>query len=351
MWRVPNAHSPVCQPSRMPIVERPRIMSNADNPYATFGMTVAQAPADTRATFIRKTYMHLTAAVYATRKMMKVALITREFGGQVSDTSVVENFPGFQTISGQELVNKFIEQVKKFEVPLAEGESVSLVTKDQDQFKVQTESGQTYTSRTVIAALGKRYRKLKVPGESELTGKGVAFCATCDAPFFKDKQVVVAGGGNSAFSAARDLLKVAKEVTLVNFSPGWQADQVLFEPVQKHTGARLLDNHEVTRIEGTQAVEAVHIRDRKSGEEKVVPADGIFIQIGLLPNTDPFSQLAQLNQAGELIIDCHCRTNVEGLFGAGDMTTVPYDQIVISAGEGAKAALSAYDFLINKGLL
>lgn len=292
----------------------------------------------------------LTAAVYAARKMMKVALVTRDFGGQVSDTSLVENFPGFQSISGTELVSRFVDQVKQFEIPLAEGEAISQVKKDGEVFKVLTESGAEYSSLTVVVALGKRYRRLKVAGEDELVGKGVAFCATCDAPFFKDKRVVVAGGANSAFTAALDLMKVAKQVTLVNFVPGWQADQVLQDALRKYSGVRLLDSHEVTRIGGADRVDAVHLRDRESGEEKVIPADGIFIQIGLLPNTEPLGDLAALSKEGSLIVDCHCRTNVEGLFGAGDVTTVPYDQIVISAGEGAKAALSAYDYLMMRGL-
>lgn len=292
----------------------------------------------------------LVAAVYAARKMIKAALITRDFGGQVGDTSVVENYLGFQTISGQELVSRFVEHVKKFEVPVAEGETITEVRKDAGLFSVLLESGAAYSAKTVIAALGKRYRKLSVPGETELLGKGVAYCATCDAPFFKDKQVVVAGGANSAFTAALDLLKVASQVTLVNFVEGWQADEVLVRAVRKHDGVRLLDNHQVTRIEGENGVQAVHVRYRKSGAEQVIPAQGIFIQIGLLPNTDAVRAIAELNQAGELVVDCHCRTSLEGLFGAGDITTVPYDQIVISAGEGAKAALSAYDYIVKQEL-
>ena len=152
-------------------------------------------------------------------------------------------------------------------------------------------------------------------------------------------------------SDGEPVLKVAKEVTVANFAKGWQADEILIKSVKEHEGVRLVDQHQVTRIEGTEKVEAVHIKDRESGEEKILSADGIFILIGLLPNTEAVRNLAELNEMGELIVDCHCRTNVEGLFGAGDVTTVPFKQIIISAGEGAKAALSAYNYLTMQGLL
>ncbi len=293
----------------------------------------------------------MTAALYAARKLMKTAILTRNLGGQMMDTWQIENYLGFQAISGKELTKKFEEHVRHFEVPIGLGENVSEVRKEGEVFKVALESGETYAGKSVIVATGKRSRPLNVPGENELKGKGVAYCAICDAPFYKDKKVVVAGGGNSAFTAALDLLKVAKEVTLVNFSQGWQADGIIIESVKKYERANFLDYHQVTRIEGTDNVTAVVVKNRETGEEKKIEADGIFVEIGLLPNTDPVKNLAKLNEANELVVDCHSRTNVEGLFGAGDVTTVPYKQIVISAGEGAKAALSAYDYLTKKGLL
>ncbi|MEW6248136.1 MAG: FAD-dependent oxidoreductase [Nitrospirota bacterium] len=210
------------------------------------------------------------------------------------------------------------------------------------------ESGTAFQARAVILATGKRERTLKVPGEKELVGKGVAYCATCDAPFFKDKRVVVAGGANSAFTAAVDLLKAAKEVTLVNFAKGWQADEILQRQVRVQPHVRLLDHHAVTRIDGVQSVTGVHIRDRETNQETTIPADGIFVEIKLLPNSEPVRWLAKLNEVGEMIVDCHCRTNVPGLFAAGDVTTVPHKQILISAGKGAKAALSAYEYLVGQ---
>jgi len=290
----------------------------------------------------------MTAAVYAARKLVKLAVVTRDFGGQVGWTSDIENYLGFQIITGRELVEKFREQVEKFEVPVARDETVTVVKKQGNIFTIATAGVTDYRARTVILATGKKSRPLNVPGEQELLGKGVAVCATCDAPLFKGKKVVVAGGGNSAFTAALDLAKVAREVTVVNFTAGWQADEVMLETIRRYSHVDLLDNHQVVRIEGTKRVEAVLIKNRGSGEETRIPAEGIFIEIGLLPNSDPVKDLAELSGQGELVVDCGCRTGVGGLFGAGDVTTVPYKQIIISAGEGAKAALSAYEYLIRK---
>lgn len=293
----------------------------------------------------------LTAAIYAARKMMKTALITQGFGGQMDETADVENYPGFQMITGHDLAEKFLDHVRQFDLPILDDETVVEVRKEDAFFSTLLASGLAFTARTVILATGKRSRPLNVPGEKELTGKGVSYCATCDAPLFKDRRVVVAGGGNSAMTAALDLLKVAREVTLVNLAAGWQADAILLQSVQKRGFARLLDRHQVIRIEGAGRVAAVHVKDQQTGQEEAIPADGIFIQIGLLPNSEPVRDLARLNERKELVVDLGCRTSVEGLFGAGDVTTVPYKQIVISAGEGAKAALAAYDYLAGRGLL
>ena len=292
----------------------------------------------------------MTAAVYAARKMINAALLTQEFGGQVGYTSDIQNFPGFQAISGEELIRRFKEQVEQFEVPVRQGVRVSKVEKEGDLFLVRMEGGGLYKSRTVIVVTGKRHRELNVPGEKELVGRGVAYCATCDAPLFKDKQVVVVGGGNSAFTTAEDLLKVTSGVTIVNFSEGWHADPIMVEAVRKHQGVRLLEYSQVTGIDGPDQVTGVRVKSRATGVEEFIPADGVFIEVGLSPNSDPVAELAELNEMREVVVDCHCRTNVPGLYAAGDVTTVPYKQIIISAGEGAKAALSAYDFLTGRGL-
>jgi len=290
----------------------------------------------------------MAAAIYAARKMMKLALITKDFGGQVSSTSEIGNYLGFQTITGSDLVEKFKEQVMQFDIPIAVDEKVVEVKKERNYFSIRVERGVTYRSRTVIVATGKRNRTLNVPGEKELTGKGVAWCSICDAPFFKNKKVVIAGGGNSAVSAALDLLKVAEAVTIVNFEKGWQADEILIESVKKNKKLIMLDYHQIMAIQGSEKVIGVKVKNRTTEEESDIPADGVFIEIGLLPNSEFVRDLVQLNDFNEMIVDCACRTNVEGLFGAGDVTTVPYKQIVISAGEGSKAALAAYDYLTHQ---
>jgi len=293
----------------------------------------------------------MAAAVYAARKMMKLALITVDFGGQVATTSQVENYLGFQMVQGAELVEKFKQQVMQFDLPILQHQPVTKVEKDGERFKATVADGAVYTGRTVLLATGNKHRRLNVPGEAELAGKGVAYCATCDAPFFKDKRVVVAGGGNSAFTAALDLLKVAAAVTMVNYAAGWQGDAVLLEAVRRRDNLTLLDNHQVVKIEGEQYVTGMVLADRLTGAEKHLPADGVFVEIGLSPNSSMVEGLADMTPQREVMIDCRCRTNVPGLFAAGDVTTVPFKQIVISAGEGAKAALAAYDYLTQKGLL
>jgi alkyl hydroperoxide reductase subunit F len=213
------------------------------------------------------------------------------------------------------------------------------------------DTGTLYSSRTLILATGKRHRSLNVPGEKELLGRGVAYCATCDAPFYKGKKVVVAGGGNSAFTTAMDLLKVDAEVTLVNFIRGWQADEALQGRIKQGGKVTLLDYHQVSKIEGTNRVTAVVVTDRENKQEERIEANGIFIEVGLLPNSDMVKDLVDLNDQGEVIVDCLCRSSVAGLYGAGDVTTVPHKQIIIAAGEGAKAALSAYSYLMDKSFI
>ncbi len=293
----------------------------------------------------------MSAVVYAARKMMKLAIITKDFGGQVRETSEVENWLGFQSINAKDLADMFEDHVKSFDIPVSLGTATTEVKKETVTFRVRTEDGRVFSSRTVIVATGKRHRPLEVPGEKELLGRGVAYCATCDAPFFKGKRVVVAGGGNSAFTTAVDLLKVGAEVTLVNFIKGWQADAALQARVKQTDQVSLLDHHQVVRIEGKDRVTGVVVKDRENDREDKLDADGIFVEIGLIPNNEAVKDLVELNEQGEVIVDCSCRTSVGGLYGAGDVTTVPHKQIVIAAGEGAKAALSAYDYLIKRSLL
>ncbi len=293
----------------------------------------------------------MSAAVYAARKMLNLALLSKDFGGQIRETSEVENWLGFQNINAKDLADSFGDHVKSFSIPVAIGTGITGVIKQGDTFRVSTDTGTLYSSRTLILATGKRHRSLNIPGEKELVGRGVAYCATCDAPFYKGKKVVVAGGGNSAFTTAMDLLKVDAEVTLVNFIRGWQADEALQDRIKQGGKVTLLDYHQVSTIEGTERVTGVVVKSRETETEERIEATGIFIEVGLLPNSDMVKDLADLNDQGEVIVDCLCRTSVDGLYGAGDVTTVPHKQIIIAAGEGAKAALSAYSYLMDKSLI
>ena len=293
----------------------------------------------------------MSAAVYAARKMMNLAIITKDFGGQVRETSEVENWLGFQSINAKDLADSFEEHVKSFDIPVSLGRAITEVKKQGDTFTVWTDDGTVYSSRTVILSTGKRHRPLNVPGEQELVGRGLAYCATCDAPFFKRKKVVVAGGGNSAFTTVLDLVKVEAEVTLINFIRGWQADGPLQERVEQTGTVSMLDYHQIVKIEGKDRVTGVVVKNRKSEKEEKLKTDGVFVEIGLLPNNQSVKDLVELNDQGEVIVDCSSQTSVQGLYAAGDVTTVPHKQIVIAAGEGAKAALSAYNYLVNKSLL
>ena len=293
----------------------------------------------------------MSAAVYAARKMMNLAIITKDFGGQVRETSEVENWLGFQSINAKDLADSFEEHVKSFDIPVSLGRAITEVKKQGDTFRVSTDDGTVYSSRTVILSTGKRHRPLNVPGEQELVGRGLAYCATCDAPFFKRKKVVVAGGGNSAFTTVLDLVKVEAEVTLINFIRGWQADGPLQERVEQTGTVSMLDYHQIVKIEGKDRVTGVVVRNRESEKEEKLKTDGVFVEIGLLPNSQSVKNLVELNDQGEVIVDCSSQTSVQGLYAAGDVTTVPHKQIVIAAGEGAKAALSAYNYLVNKSLL
>ncbi|MEW6517156.1 MAG: FAD-dependent oxidoreductase [candidate division FCPU426 bacterium] len=287
----------------------------------------------------------MTAAVYALRKQLKIVMITPDLGGQVLWTGGVENYMGYQYISGPDLASKFSEQVRHFPLKLAQGESVTAVEeKAGPLFVLATNTGRTISARSLLIATGKRQRPLNVPGEKEYQGRGVSFCSICDGPFFKGLPVVVVGGGNSGISAALDMLELNSPVTVINFADGWQADPVLLDQVRGR--AKLLDGHQLVAIEGEGGkVTGVAIRPRGGGPEQHVEARGVFIEVGLLPNTEFCRGLVELTPHGEIRVDDRARTSRPGVFAAGDCTTVPEKQIIIAAGEGAKAALTAYRYI------
>ncbi len=289
----------------------------------------------------------LTAAVYCARNLMKTVVIAENIGGQASWSWAIENYMGFATITGEELIRKFEEQVRGFDVRL-ELDSVRSVEKKGDSFVVTMVSGHTYQCRTVIIAAGKEPRKLGLPGEDRLIGKGISVCAVCDAPLFRDKPVAVVGGGNAALQTAIEMKKFASSVTVVVRS-ALRCDEVYAARAEEE-GIGVFLNHEVTDLHGDAALTGITIRDRESGEETVLNVEGLFLAIGLMPKTGFLGDLVALNERGEILIDENSQTNVPGLFAAGDVTCVRAKQIIVAAGEGAKAALAAHEFLENERL-
>jgi len=286
----------------------------------------------------------MTAAVYAARKRLDAVLISKDIGGQPMWTGRIENYMGYQYIEGFELMAKFEEQVKQFPLEQRIGVQAVSVKSIAGGFEVATDDGGKFQAKAVIVASGKRPRPLNVPGEEEFKGKGVTYCSVCDGPVFSGQRVAVIGGGNSALEAIDDMMKIAERVYVVSVTP-FTGDQVLVERVRAAGNVTEFLEHEVLSISGGTLVEDMEIRDIKTGEKKKLELSGIFVEIGLNPNSELVKGLTALNQQGEIVVNCRNETDVPGLFAAGDVTNVPEKQIVISAGEGAKAALQAHKYL------
>jgi len=286
----------------------------------------------------------MTAAVYAARKKLNTLLISYDIGGQVLWTTGIENYMGYQFIEGLELMKKFEEQVKQFPLDMKTGEKVSSLSQTNGGFEVRTDKGESYQAKAAIIAAGKRPRQLNVPGEEKLRGRGVTYCAICDGPLFAGENVAVIGGGNSALEAADDMVKIAERVYLVSLTP-LTGDQILIDKVKAANNLTMFLEHEVLEIKGESRVKGIKIRDLKSKQERELDVGGIFIEIGLIPNSEPFKGIASLNGFGEIEVSCANETGVPGLFAAWDVTAIPEKQIVVAAGEGAKAALKAHRYL------
>ena len=292
----------------------------------------------------------MTAALYAARKNMNTLLLTHDIGGQMLLTSDIENWIGLQQVSGFELTERFRRHMEQFEgIERRLSENATGIECVDNTFIVTSSAGKSYEARSVIIATGKKSRALGVPGEKELSNRGVSYCATCDAPIFAGRDVAVVGGGNSAIQAVIDLLPIAPKIVVINTNPSWQADPILIERIDRSDKVTAYLGWEVTGILGEKRVSGVTIKNNTTGETKDISVQGVFVEIGLTPNSDFAADVVQRNKNNEIIVDCFCRTSVPGLFAAGDVTTVPAKQIVVAAGEGAKAALSAYDFLVMNG--
>ncbi len=286
----------------------------------------------------------LTASVYAARKQLNTLLISIDIGGQVNKTMGIENYMGYQFIEGPELIDKFQTQMSQFPIDQKIGDKVSRLEKIDGGFEAISQAGDKYQARAVIYAAGKSSRKLNVPGEAELTARGVTYCAICDGPVFAGQRVAVVGGGNSALEAALDMVKIAEHVDLVSLTP-LTGDAILIDKLSAAKNLTIFTEHQTEKIEGQDFANGMLIRDLKSGEGKRLELTGVFIEIGLVPNSEPVRGLIELNKQGEVLINCSCETAIPGLYAAGDVTDVPEKQIIVAAGEGAKAALQAHRYL------
>jgi alkyl hydroperoxide reductase subunit F len=287
----------------------------------------------------------MSAAVYAARKNLDVALLGDRTGGQITDTASVENWLGFPSIGGAELADLFRHHVEHYHVAERLGVTVDVVERVDGAFDVRTHDGDRYRARAVVYAAGKRYRRLGEPGEDRFVGRGIAFCATCDAPLYAGKRVAVVGGGNSAFTAVRDLASFASEIHVFNILPDWQADALLVEESRHLPHVHLHPATRVVEFLGKDTLTGVRVESVDGSHRTDVLAEGVFLEIGLVPNSHPVRKLATLTDAGEIVVARDQSTDVPGLFAAGDVTDEPEKQIVVAAGAGAKAALAAYRYL------
>ncbi len=284
------------------------------------------------------------AAIYSARKGLKVGVIAERIGGQVKETVGIENLISVPRTTGSQLADNLRTHIAAYPIDLLEHRRIEKVSLDGKQKVVSAAGGETFTAPALIVATGASWRRLNVPGEAEYIGRGVAFCPHCDGPFYKGKEVAVVGGGNSGIEAAIDLAGICSKVTVVEFLDSLKADQVLQEKAQSLPNVEIILSSQTTEVAGNgEKVTGIRIKDRATGEERLIALDGIFVQIGLAANSGVFRDVVETNRPGEIVIDTHCRTNVPGIYAAGDVSTVPYKQIVIAMGEGAKAALSAFE--------
>jgi len=284
----------------------------------------------------------ITAAVYASRKKLDFLIITLDMGGQASWSGDIENYTGYQFITGPELARKFQEHMNSFGIVVRMPEAAKEIKKNDSLIEVVTDKGR-YLTKSLIIATGKKPRLLNVEGEQEFKSKGVTYCATCDGPLFRDKKVAVIGGGNSALDAALQMARVSPTVYVINAAASFIGDAVMIEKVSHTPNVKILHRARVTRIFGDRFVKGIEIE--KGGKEREqLEVSGVFVEIGLIPTADFAGPVAR-NNLGEIIVDCRNQTNLEGIFAAGDVTDVPEKQIIIACGEGSKAALSAFRYL------
>ncbi|SDC35002.1 alkyl hydroperoxide reductase subunit F [Terribacillus halophilus] len=287
-----------------------------------------------------------SAAIYAARKGIRTGIVAERFGGQVLDTMSIENFITVKETEGPKLVASLEEHVKEYNIDVMNLQKATKIAKN-DLFELELENGATLKSKSVIISTGARWRNVNVPGEQEFKNKGVAYCAHCDGPLFEGKDVAVIGGGNSGIEAAIDLAGIVKHVTVLEFNDTLKADEVLQQRAYSLPNVTIITNAQTTEITGDDNVNGITYVERDTNEEKHIALQGVFVQIGLVPNTEFLADVVERTPMGEIIVDKHGQTNVPGLFAAGDCADTAYKQIIVSMGSGATASLGAFDYLIR----
>jgi alkyl hydroperoxide reductase subunit F len=285
-----------------------------------------------------------SAAIYSARKGLKVALVAERVGGQVKETTGIENLISVPHTTGEQLATDLKVHIQNYSIDLLEYRRVEKVELTEKGKRISVAGGETLVAPALIIATGANWRRLNVPGEAEYIGRGVAFCPHCDGPFYKGKHVAVVGGGNSGIEAALDLSGICSKVTVIEFLDELKADSVLQEKARQQANIEIFTSSQTLEVVGNgEKVTGIRLKNRRNEEERLMELDGIFVQIGLTANSAVFREIVNVNRLGEIEIDAHCRTNQAGIYAAGDVSTVPYKQIIISMGEGAKAALSAFE--------
>ncbi|PIN81111.1 hypothetical protein COV11_02635 [Candidatus Woesearchaeota archaeon CG10_big_fil_rev_8_21_14_0_10_30_7] len=285
----------------------------------------------------------MTAAIYTCRKNLKTVIISVDVGGQTNLTNHIENYPGTGVMSGPELMQKFKLDAEKFGAEFIGGK-VTKLEKKENEFLVTVNGEEKIKARAVILAFGRIPRSLGIPGEEKFFGRGVSTCATCDGPLFKNKNVAVIGGGNSALEGALELAEVANQVYLVHRRDTFRGDETTVEKVKKKQNIELVLNHVPVEVQGEKFVTGLIVKNEK---ERTLKIDGVFIEVGSVVDTSFAKDLVKTNEKNEVIINASCATSCPGIFAAGDVTNITFKQTVISAGEGAKAALECYTYLSN----
>lgn len=285
-----------------------------------------------------------TASIYAARRSLKTLIVSRDFGGQAIDAARIENYPGYDIISGFDLMSKMKKQAERLGVEFQSAE-VAEIEKSVDGFEIKDKEGHVFLGRALILCFGAVPKKLGVPGEEKFRGRGISYCATCDAPFYKDKVAAVVGGGNAALDAVLLLSKFAKKVYLIHRRDEFRAEEVRVREAKGKENVEMILNSVIKKVKGGQKLNGAVVEDVVNHAQREIEVDGIFVEIGHIIESDFVRNLVKLDEHGQIIVNQKNETNVPGVFSAGDATVVPYKQIVIAAGEGAKAALSAYSYL------